>query len=191
MNPTTLGKETAGSCFLKAIANTIKRLDHIELNVACLELLAQSLDVAVDSSLVHVYLIVVSSIHQGVAAFDYPRPARQGLQEEKLGYGERHRGILPSASMPLLVHAQLAAFEDFAIGFLCGSGVLGQGATQDDLDPFGQQTLRKRFTDEVIGPNLQASGVALASRCGRWTAKSNHRKRCHTKTLVAPTYAGV
>ena len=63
--------------------------------------------------------------------------------------------------MPLLVHAQLAAFEDFAFSFLCGGGVLGydavvgRGAAQNGLDPLNQQTLRKRFTDEVVGPHFQ------------------------------------
>src|SRR5690348_8747345 len=62
-------QKTVRSYFLEAIADTIKRLDHIEPNVACLELLAQPLDVAIDGPVVHIHLFVIGSIHQGIAAF--------------------------------------------------------------------------------------------------------------------------
>src|SRR4029077_19292663 len=65
-------ERAARSYFLEAIADTIERLDHIELDVACPELYAQPLDVAVDGSVVDIHLIVVGCIHQGVAVFTTP-----------------------------------------------------------------------------------------------------------------------
>jgi hypothetical protein len=41
--------------------------------------------VAIDGSVVDIHLVVVSSIHQGVAAFHDPRSTRQRLQDEKFG----------------------------------------------------------------------------------------------------------
>jgi len=49
--------------FLKAIADAVQRLDHVELLVARLELLAQPFDVAVDGAVVDIDLIVVGGIH--------------------------------------------------------------------------------------------------------------------------------
>jgi hypothetical protein len=89
---------------IEAITDTIERLDHIELDIACHELLAQPLDVAVDGPVVHIHLIVVGCIHQGVAAFHHSRPARERPQDEKLGDGERDQLVFPGAGMPLLVH---------------------------------------------------------------------------------------
>jgi hypothetical protein len=73
---------------------------------------------AVDGPVVDIHLIVVSCIHQGVAAFHHSRPARERLQDEKLGDGERDQLVFPGAGMPLGVHTQLAAFQNLAVGFL-------------------------------------------------------------------------
>src|SRR5271163_3360499 len=96
------GKPVAGltgsrsrASFLKTIADAVQRLDHIEVVVACLELLAQPLDVAVDGAVVDIDLIVISRVHQGVAALHHAGAARQRVQDQKLGDGERHRLILP------------------------------------------------------------------------------------------------
>jgi hypothetical protein len=97
-------ERAARSYFLEAIADTIERLDHIELDVACPELYAQPLDVAVDGPVVDIHLIVVGCIHQGVAAFHHSRPARERLQDEKLGDGERDKLVFPGAGMPLRIH---------------------------------------------------------------------------------------
>src|SRR6202051_3411251 len=61
--------------FLETIADAVQRLDHIEIVVAGLELLAQPLDVAVDGSVVDIDLVVIGRIHQRVAAFDHAGPA--------------------------------------------------------------------------------------------------------------------
>jgi hypothetical protein len=54
--------------------------------------------------------------------------------------------------MPLRVHAQLAAFQNVAVGFLRWGAVLGRGPAQQNLDAFDQKPMREWFTDEVIGP---------------------------------------
>src|SRR5579862_925732 len=59
----------ASSAFPISVTDTIERLDGIELVTDCLEFLAQSLDMAVDRAVVHVDLVVVSRVHQVVAAF--------------------------------------------------------------------------------------------------------------------------
>ena len=58
--------------------------------------------------------------------------------------------------MPLRVHAQVAAFQNVATGFLRWGAVLGRGPAQQNLDAFDQKPMREWFTDEVIGPHFQA-----------------------------------
>lgn len=58
----------------EAVPHAIERLDHIELVVDRLELLAKALDVAVDRAIVHVDLLVIGRIHQRIAAFNDARP---------------------------------------------------------------------------------------------------------------------
>src|SRR5436305_6305349 len=55
------------SAFLEAIADAVERLDHVEIVVRLLELLAQPLDVAVDGTVIDIDLIVVGRVHQRVA----------------------------------------------------------------------------------------------------------------------------
>jgi len=50
------------SYFFETIANAVKRLDHIELDVACLELPAQPLDVTVHGPFIHIDLIVIAIV---------------------------------------------------------------------------------------------------------------------------------
>jgi hypothetical protein len=80
------------------------------------EVHAQPLDVAVDGPVVHILLIDIGCVHQGVAAFHHPSPARQRLQDEKFSDGERHRLVFPGARMPFRAHAQLAAFDHWQVG---------------------------------------------------------------------------
>src|SRR5580704_12494299 len=56
------------SSFLEAVADAVKRFDHLEIVVHHLELLAQPLDVAVDGAVVDIDLVVIGRIHQRVAA---------------------------------------------------------------------------------------------------------------------------
>src|SRR5262249_38669809 len=74
--------------FLESIADAIQRFDHIEVVVGPLELLAQSLDVAVDGAVIDVDLIVIGRVHQRVAALDHAGPARERLQDQELGDGQ-------------------------------------------------------------------------------------------------------
>src|ERR1700719_1187049 len=104
--------------FLETIAYAVQRLDHIEIVVAGLELLAQPLDVAVDGPVVDIDLIVIGRIHQSVAAFHHAGPAGQRLQNQKFGDGQRYRLVLPGAGVALGIHAQEPALKHFAVGFL-------------------------------------------------------------------------
>src|SRR6266550_3285583 len=56
------------SAFLETVADAVKRLDHVEIVIGSLELLAQPLDVAVDGAVVDIDLIVIGRIHQRVPA---------------------------------------------------------------------------------------------------------------------------
>src|SRR5262245_19917624 len=62
-----------GSSLLKAVADAVERLDHVEIVVHLLELLAQPLDVAVDRPVIHVDLIVIGRVHEGIARLDDAR----------------------------------------------------------------------------------------------------------------------
>ena len=62
--------------FLEAVADAVQRFDHVEFGVAGFELFAQPLDVAVDGAIIHIDLIVIGRIHQGVAAFHHAGAAR-------------------------------------------------------------------------------------------------------------------
>src|SRR5215208_7782843 len=95
------GRELQRSGFLEAITDAIQRLDHVEGVVHRLELLAQTLDVAVDRAVIHIDLVVVSGIHQRVAALDHARPAGQGLEDEEFGDREGDGIALPGAGMAL------------------------------------------------------------------------------------------
>src|SRR5690349_4245954 len=128
----------ASRLFLKAISDTIQRFDHVEFVVAGFELFTQPFDVAVDGAVVDIDLIVISRIHQGVAAFHHARAARQGLQDQKLGHGERHRLVFPGAGVTLRIHAQQAPLEHLAVSFLWHAAVFGRGAAQHGFDALDQ-----------------------------------------------------
>src|SRR5947209_7136853 len=93
------------SAFLEAVADAVERLDHVEVIVGLLELLAQPFDVAVDGAVVDIDLVVIGRIHQRVAAFHYAGAAGECLQDQELGDGERHRFVLPGAGVALRIHA--------------------------------------------------------------------------------------
>src|ERR1700727_3048089 len=98
--------------FLESVADAVEGLDHFEIRLDHLELLAQPLDVAVDGAIVNIHLIVISRIHQSIAALDDTRSGRQRLENKKLRDRQGHRGIVPSAGMTLRIHLQPAAFEN-------------------------------------------------------------------------------
>src|SRR5262245_10516883 len=56
------------SCFVVSITDAIKGLDRVELPVDVAELLAEALDVTVDCSVADIDLIVISGVHQLIAA---------------------------------------------------------------------------------------------------------------------------
>ena len=66
--------------FLDTITYAIQRLDHINAICASFEFLAQPFDVAIDSPVINIYLLVVSqhpSRHRGFSQLqaDWPTPA--------------------------------------------------------------------------------------------------------------------
>src|SRR5215217_9043421 len=67
------GGGARASGFLEAVADAVERLDHLELVVDDLELLAQPLDVAVDGAVVDIDLVVIGRLHERVAALDDAR----------------------------------------------------------------------------------------------------------------------
>ena len=119
---------TNASGFLETVAHAVEGLDHFETLVNRLELLAQALDVAVDGAVVHIDLVVIGRIHQGVAALHHARAGGQRLQDQELGDGQGHRLALPGAGMALGVHLELAALQGLRVGFLGGALVLGSEA---------------------------------------------------------------
>jgi hypothetical protein len=60
--------------------------------------------------------------------------------------------------MPLRVHAQLAAFQNVATGFLRWGAVLGRGPAQQDLDAFAMPTIALVDDDRNI---LTSVSIAL------------------------------
>src|SRR4051812_17699982 len=125
---------------LEPITDAIQRFDHVEVVVGPLKLLAQALDMTVDGAVIDVNLIVVGGIHQRIAALDHAGPARQRLQDQELGDGQRDRLVLPGAGMALRVHAQQAALQHLGgVGLFRGGAILGRRTTQDRLDPLDQE----------------------------------------------------
>ena len=114
----------SASDLLEAIAHAVERLDHLEIVVDRLELLAQPLDVAVDGAVVDIDLVVIGRVHQRVAALDDARALRQRLQDQELGDRQRHRLALPGAGMALRIHHQLAALDHLGRLGGCGGAVL-------------------------------------------------------------------
>src|SRR3569832_2041451 len=117
------------SGFLETVSDPVESLDHLEFVVDDFELLAQPLDVAVDGAVVDINLVVVSSVHQRVAALADARARGERLQNEKFRYRECDRLVLPRASVALRVHAQEAAVERLGVGFLWHRGRIFWGGT--------------------------------------------------------------
>jgi len=69
------------SLFLKPVPHPIKRIDHVEGVVGLLDFLAQALDVTVNCAIIDINLIIISDIHQGIAALDYAGTGGECLQK--------------------------------------------------------------------------------------------------------------
>jgi hypothetical protein len=70
--------------FAKPVAHPIKRFDHVEGVFDLLKFSAQPLDVAVYRTIIDINLIIVSNIHQSVAAFDHAGTCGQALLITKI-----------------------------------------------------------------------------------------------------------
>src|SRR3954466_7660461 len=96
-----LARGEGASAFLEAIADAVERLDHFEVRIGDLELLAQPLDVAVDGAVVDIDLVVIGGVHERVAALHHAGTLRQRLQDQELGHRERDGLALPGAGVAL------------------------------------------------------------------------------------------
>src|SRR5882757_11363537 len=146
----------APSHFLETIADPVKSFDHIEVIIGRFEFLAQPFDVAIDGAVVDIDLIVISGIHEGIAAFHNAGTACQRLQDQKFRNSESHGLIFPSTGVAFLVHAQQAAFEDLGIHVLGSGAIFRRHAAQHSLHAFDEKTLRERLANEVVGPHFEA-----------------------------------
>src|SRR5690348_17199983 len=75
------------SDLLETIADAVERLDHVELGVNRLELLAEPLDVAVDGPVVDIDLVVIGRIHQRIAALHDAGPVGERVEDQELRHG--------------------------------------------------------------------------------------------------------
>src|SRR6185369_2434605 len=99
------------SGFAVTVSDAIEGFDRVEFRVHIAELLAHTLDVAVDRPIVDIDLIVVGGVHQVVAAFHESRPLRQGLQKQELGDRQLHRLAFPQAIVTCGIKSELAALD--------------------------------------------------------------------------------
>src|SRR5579864_6286588 len=91
------------SAFPVAVADTIERLNGIEIIIDDLEFLAQAFDVAVDGAVVHVDLIVVCRVHEIVAALYEAGPLGETLQDQEFGDRQPYRFAVPRTLVPLRI----------------------------------------------------------------------------------------
>src|SRR5690606_19362783 len=78
------------SALVVPVADAVEGFDGVELGVDVAEFLAEPLDVAVDCSVVDIDLIVISCVHQLIAAFHIAGTLGQRLQNEEFGDREPH-----------------------------------------------------------------------------------------------------
>src|SRR5579864_4653225 len=102
----------AGSAIAVSISDAIEGFDLRELSIDCLELFAQTLDVAVDRAVVHVDVLAVRGVHQLVAVFDVAGALCQRLENQEFGDGQLDRLTLPGAQMAGRVEHHLPAHDD-------------------------------------------------------------------------------
>src|SRR5881227_2129969 len=93
----------SGPGFVSAVAvsitDAIEGFDLSEFRIDRLELLAQTLDVAVDRAVIDVNMLAIGRVHQLVAVFDVARALCQRFEDQKLGDGQFDRIVLPGALM--------------------------------------------------------------------------------------------
>src|SRR5579871_1997135 len=75
--------------FSVTVTYSIESFDHIEGIFDLFELLSQSLDVAVDSAVVDVNLVVVGSVHQRVATLDHAGAGDERLKDQEFRNRQR------------------------------------------------------------------------------------------------------
>src|SRR5678815_869038 len=86
--PDQRSARSASSFFSKAIAYAVKRLDSLEVGIEGAELAPQSLDVAVDGSVVDIDVVLIGDVHQLIARLDHARTLGERLENHEFGDGQ-------------------------------------------------------------------------------------------------------
>ena len=95
----------------KFVTDTVEGIDMCEVRIDGFEIFPDALDVAVDGSVVDIGFIVISCIHQLVAAFHMAGPECQRLEKQKLGYGKNDLRASPCTGMPSCIEYERAAHQ--------------------------------------------------------------------------------
>ena len=95
----------------KFVTDTVEGIDMCEVRIDGFEFFPDALDVAVDGSVVDIGLVVISCIHQLVAAFHMAGPECQHLEKQKLGYGKNDLRAIPCTGMPSRIEYERAAHQ--------------------------------------------------------------------------------
>src|SRR6056297_1195532 len=129
--------------FVVAIPDTIKRFDCREILVNHPHLLAKPLDVAVDRSVIDIYLIVIGDVHQLIARLHETGALGEGLQQQELGDRQRDVLPLPLHGVAQRVHRQVSAHHDLGILDILGEQVARDRllAAQQRADALDQEPL--------------------------------------------------
>ena len=86
--------------FLKPVTHSIKRIDHIETVVHRLKLLANALEVTIDSTVINEDIVRICRIHERAAASYNSRPTCQFLNDQELSDRERYRALDGVTAIP-------------------------------------------------------------------------------------------
>src|SRR5437764_1166086 len=122
------------SAFPVTVTDTIERLDGVEIIIDSLEFLAQPFDVAVDRAIVDIDLIVVSRVHQIIAAFYESRPLCEVLQDQECRQRKAHRVGIPCTLVALRIEYEFSTHQHFALGLVRRRAVFaGVGAAEHGL----------------------------------------------------------
>ena len=95
----------------KFVTDTVEGVDLCEVWIDGFEFFPDALDVAVDGSVVDIGLVVISCIHQLVAAFHMAGPECQRLEKQKLGYGKNDLRAIPCTGLPYRIEYEHAAHQ--------------------------------------------------------------------------------
>ncbi len=115
---------------------------------------AQTLDVAVDCTIIDIDVLAIRCIHQLVAVFDVPWTVRQRFEDQELGHGKLDRFTFPGAQVPRRVEYQVPTHDyRLALRIVALAGELA--AADQRPDALDQQPLREGLLDVIVGTHAQ------------------------------------